>query len=69
MVFHNSPDLKALIVDPIAEWNAEAVAAIEHGTGLLMDSFRLTAEDVQHSVDSVKSDIDADKKTKKTVTG
>lgn len=66
--FDNSLDLKAMILNPIVEWNAEAVAVIEHSTNLLMDSFRLTNEDVRHSVDSVKSDIENDKKTKKNVT-
>ncbi|VVC25120.1 Hypothetical protein CINCED_3A017579 [Cinara cedri] len=67
VAFDVRPDVQAMISGPIVEWNAEAVAAIAHGTELLMDSFRLAAEDVQSSVDVVKSEIENDKKTKKTV--
>lgn len=64
--FDEHPDFKAMILSPIVSWNAEATAAIERGTKSLMDSFRLTSEAIQKSTDSVKSDIEKDKKTKKT---
>lgn len=64
--FDEHPDFKAMILGPIVSWNTEATAAIEHGTKSLMDSFRLTSETIQKSTDSVKSDIEKDKKTKKT---
>ncbi|KAL4121444.1 hypothetical protein QTP88_013958 [Uroleucon formosanum] len=58
-------NFKTMIQSPIIEWNKEATAAIEHGTNLLMDSFRLTDKAIQMSTNSVKSDIENDKKTKK----
>lgn len=59
------PDLKSMISTPINEWNKEAILAIEHGTNLLMDAFRLTSEEIQRSTDNIKIDIETDKKTKK----
>lgn len=59
-------NFKTMIQNPIVEWNKEATEAIEHGTNLLMDSFRLTDEAIQKSTASVKSDIEDDKKTKKS---
>lgn len=58
-------NFKTIIQSSIIDWNNEATAAIEHGTNLLMDSFRLTDEAIQKSTHSVKSDIENDKKTKK----
>lgn len=58
-------NFKAKIQSPINEWNKEATEAIQRGTNVLMDSFRLTDEAIQKSTKSVKSDIEDDKKTKK----
>jgi len=55
-----------MILNTIVEWDTEATAAIERGTKSLMESFRLTGEAIQKSTDSVKSDIENDKRTKKT---
>lgn len=63
--YNDHPDFKATILKSIVEWDAEATTAIERGTGLLMESFRLTGEAIQKSTDSVKSDIETDKRTKK----
>lgn len=60
------PDFKSMIQNPIFEWETEAMAAIENGTKSLMESFRLTSEAIQQSTESVKADIEIDKKTKKT---
>lgn len=62
--FDSHPDFKALILNPIVEWDKEATMAIEHGTDSLMDAFRLTGEDIQKSTDSVKTDIKNDQQTK-----
>lgn len=58
-------NFKTIIQSTIIEWNKEAIAAIENGTNLLMNSFPLTEEAIQKSTHSVKSDIENDKKTKK----
>lgn len=58
-------NFKTMIQNPIIEWNKEATEAIQHGTNLLLDSFRLTDVAIQKSTNSVKSDIENDKKTKK----
>lgn len=59
-------NFKTMIQSPIIEWNKEATEAIERGTNSLMDSFRMTDDAIQKSTASVKSDIEDDKKTKKT---
>jgi len=64
--FDDHPNFKTMILSPIVEWDTEATKAIEHGTKSLMESFRLTREAIQKSTDSVKSDIENDKRTKKT---
>ncbi|KAF0762122.1 Uncharacterized protein FWK35_00023113 [Aphis craccivora] len=58
-------NFKTIIQSTINEWNKEAIVAIENGTNLLMNSFPLTEEAIQKSTNSVKSDIENDKKTKK----
>lgn len=64
--FDDHPNFKTMILNTIVEWDTEATAAIERGTKSLMESFRLTGEAIQKSTDSVKSDIENDKRTKKT---
>jgi len=58
-------NFKTKIQNPINDWNNEATEVIQHGTNVLMNSFRLTDEAIQKSTDSVKTDIENDKKTKK----
>lgn len=60
------PDFKSMIQNPIHEWETEAMLVIDDGTKSLMESFQLTSEAIQKSTDSVKADIELDKKTKKT---
>lgn len=64
VTFDSHPDFKAMILNPIVEWDKEATMAIEHGTDSLMDAFRLTDEDIQKSTENVKSDIERDQQMK-----
>lgn len=66
VTFDSHPDFKAMILNPIVEWDKEATMAIEHGTDSLMDAFQFIGEDIQKSTDSVKSDIEKDQKIKNT---
>lgn len=63
--FDDHPDFKAMILSPIVEWATEATAIIERGTDSLMDSFWLIGKTIKESAESVKADIEKDKKTKK----
>lgn len=65
MKYDSHPDVIATITNTIGEWETEAVAAIEGGTGAIVDSFRVTGEAIKKSTESVKADVETDRKSKK----